>query len=329
MAGYSPKPATAGILAAAWQHVTSVVYRVTLRWVFYRLLQDGWVRKKSDYGMLKGYLSEARKRWYGPWRPDSLADDTRAPVLMQRRGYYTLYVRDRGFVDEDHWLETLKEELNCPLDHWLDQPNYVELWFEAAAMQGQFLHYAHERVPLFAFRGDASIASKWDATKRLVDRWLYLEKPVYVLYYGDLDKKGLLIPWSVLTDVGIQAAYYMCRDLKLSDWEDRYKEFRKDFHFLRIGLNDETVADNMVLDDHTMPEGINDAHVGQHHIEDYGIQENLERPGTYQWEALSDEAARELIAKAEEYLDLDAVEATEAREDEIRERFKKRLEGKR
>jgi hypothetical protein len=67
------------ILDQAWAHIQSVPYQVGLRWLFYRLLQDGLYRKKEDYHHQMGPLfSAARKNFYGPWNPGTLADETRS-----------------------------------------------------------------------------------------------------------------------------------------------------------------------------------------------------------------------------------------------------------
>ncbi|GAI60618.1 unnamed protein product [marine sediment metagenome] len=57
------------------------------------------------------------------------------------------------------------------------QEVYGEIWFEAGAMQGQFLHYADENVPLLAFHGDISIPEKWRSAQRLAAWWLQDIKP--------------------------------------------------------------------------------------------------------------------------------------------------------
>jgi len=46
---YKPSAKTTAILDAARTHVESVDYDVTLRWCFYRLLQDGFYSSKADY----------------------------------------------------------------------------------------------------------------------------------------------------------------------------------------------------------------------------------------------------------------------------------------
>ena len=277
---YAPKPDTEALLARALGYVRETPYRVTARWVFYRLLQDGSLGEKADYKRLLGYLSKARKAFYNGWTPYTLADDTRGPILLQRTGYYGLHLRGLGFNDTNAWLEAIKQQLNCPLKRWEGQQYYVEVWFEAAAMQGQFLHYVNENVPLLAFHGDVSIPEKWEAAQRLRRRSRDLNVPVKVLYYGDYDPKGLQIPESAREDVKDFMGFGLV-----------------DFEFIRVGLNDD--------------------HPGQ-----YNIPENPERPGTYQWEGLNDDAAQELIAQVDDFLDMDAFQQVADKEDNITQRFR-------
>ena len=294
---YKPKTESKHILRRAWDWVQSVPYAVTARWVFYRLLQDGIYADKKGYKHLLGILSKARKGFYGPWKPWSLADDTRAPILMQREGFYTLHLRGWGFKTETEWLEKVKTELNCQLDRWVDQPIYAEVWFEAAAMQGQFLHYANPNLPLLAFHGDVSIPEKWRAAQRLSERWLELRKPIHIFYYGDLDPKGLIIPLSAWSDIRFWILALLIKEDSSLD-----KECMRDFIFTRVGINREQVAD---LD----------------------IPENPERPGTYQWEALSDEQAETLIEKSSELLDPDAFSRNEKDEWDITEQLRDSIQN--
>ena len=293
--GYTPREGSKQILDRAWDWLQSVDYQVTARWVFYRLLQDGTYGAKSGYKHLLGLLSKARKEFYAEWRPWTLADDSRAPILMQRSGYYGIYMRGTGFKDEEEWLTTLEKELNCPLDRWAAQEVYGEIWFEAGAMQGQFLHYADENVPLLAFHGDISIPEKWRSAQRLAAWWLKYRKPVHIYYYGDLDPKGLLIPQSAWADVYTWA-------LAIINNSEKGLAYHADLNFHRVGLNEDQ-------------------------IDKLGIPENPERPGTYQWEALSDPQAESLIVSANELLDADSFEGIRSQEEEIADRLRKRLVG--
>lgn len=295
---YKPTPEMKHILDQAWFWVQSVPYQTTARWVFYRLLQDGTYTLKAHYHHLLSLLSRARKGFYQQWNPGTLADDTRAPVLMERLGLYGLALRGWGFRDETEWLKTLKKELNCPLDRWEIQPVYEEIWFEAAAMQGQFLYYANPNIPLLAFHGDVSIPEKWRTAIRLAERCLRLKKPLRIFYYGDLDKKGEQIPESAWDDISKWAFWLMqAKNSKLG--VDEWIPFRWE-SFVRVGLNKE-------------------------HVAQFNMLQNPERPGTYQWEALTDQDAKTLIEKANEPLDLKTFAEVEAKEKEIEERLKKQL----
>lgn len=294
---YKPREDSKNILDRAMYWVQSVPYDVTARWVFYRLLQDGTYSEKAGYRHLLALTSKARKQFYGEWRPWTLADDTRTPVLMQRTGYYGLHLRGNGFENEREWLDTLTEEITCPLNRWTTQDVYSEIYFEAHAMQGQFLYYANENLPLLAFGGDVSIAAKWKTAERLANRYKELGKPIHIFYYGDYDKKGLTIPQSAWRDI-----YAWTGGLML-DQKVPLNEIANLLHMYRIGINEEQ-------------------------IEEMNLPENPERPGTYQWEALSDEQAEELIGMANEYLVMDAFEEIYEQENEITERLRRRLRNK-
>lgn len=275
-------------MEVAWRHIHSVPYTVTARWVFYRLLQDAIFNKKSDYKRLLKLLSSARKGFYNGWQPDTLADDTRQAVI-----------KGNGFHSGNEWLEGVKR-MSCNLDRWTAQDNYVEVWFEAAAMFSQFDHYVNENVPLLAFHGDVSIPEKWEAAKRLKDRFDQLDVPIIILYYGDLDDKGLQIPESARKDV-IQFIAQLHHDENADTWRERFINFRDNFTFRRVGLNEDQIAL-------------------------YGIPENPERPDTYQWEGLSDEGAQELIGEVDQYLNIDGFEEIKDQEDDIDHKFRDHLD---
>lgn len=289
---YKPRPASRTILDRALYYVQSVAYSVTARWVFYRLLQEGLYISKAGYKNLLGTLSKARKEFYGGWRPWTLADDTRAPILLEREGFYTIHRRGSGFTDEKEWLATLKQEINCPLDRFPTQPIYAEIWFEAAAMQGQFRYYANENLPLLAFHGDVSIPEKWRAAERLAQRYNELKKPIHVYYFGDYDEKGEQIPLSAWRDIGTWAVA-----LLVNQGVEAHEASRL-LNYHRVGIN----ADQ---------------------IDELNIPENPENPGEYQWEALDDEQAEELILSANSLLNMEAFDQVERHEQDIAERLRR------
>lgn len=188
---YTPNRASAAILNTAFG---SNPERPLQGYGQVALLPASTGRSLQGQGQLQGQvpaiLSRARKSFYGGWAPDTLADDTRN----------TLY-RGIGYTDAIEWLEGPVYSLRCNLDRWEGQPNYVEIWFEAAAMRSQFEYYTHH-VTLRPFKGDPSLDFKWTIARHL-DKVVqgYSGKPIVILYFGDLDAKGMQIPLSAVEDI--------------------------------------------------------------------------------------------------------------------------------
>lgn len=185
---YEPQAKQREILNTALAHINSVPYKVTLRWLFYRLYGDGIYTIKKDYTGFIALLSRARKNFYGGWRPDSLADDTR-DYIKQGDGW--------GCVAD--WVEYIGD-VRYEEDIWFGQDYYIEVWFEAAAMLSQFRHYVRE-IPLLSFHGDCCIAAKYEAALRLNRAHEAYQKPIVVIYFGDDDEKGRMIPQSAINDI--------------------------------------------------------------------------------------------------------------------------------
>jgi hypothetical protein len=84
---------------------------VTVRWLFYALLQEGWYSTKKDYkDKFLRRLSEARRHFYKSWRPNTLVDDTREAM-----------VRGVGFDSVRAWLQAVPDYFPCQLDRWTAQ----------------------------------------------------------------------------------------------------------------------------------------------------------------------------------------------------------------
>ena len=214
--GWSKKPAqaTMNIIIAAKAAVASVEYKTSLRWVFYRLWQAGDLAhvpatpsvsaKVNAYNRLKSVCSKAVHTGY--LRPNWVADDTRH--IIGRGGYHEV----------DEWIQSIKED-SCNLHWMLDQDHYVIVAFEAEAMAQQFAHYTRDygiaRMPM---RGDPSNPYKYRIAKEIEWANAQFNAPVVVLYFGDLDEKGLSIPESAFSDI--------------RGWAGRAK-----FTVYRVGLN--------------------------------------------------------------------------------------------
>jgi len=249
-------------LDEAMKIIKGLSYKVTLRYVFYGLLQKGLLRTKKDYKWFLDKTRTARKNFYKEWTPYSLADDS-------RRIYY--YGWGNGVP-----------EVSVNISHFHEQRFYVEMWFEANAMVRQFQYYNH-CVTLRPFGGDYTIAKKWEIAKDLEEAVERFRKPITILYFGDYDEKGLEIPFNATRDIE--------------------KWCNVEFEFHVVGLTSEQVHK-------------------------YPLDENPDKPNQYQWEALRDKDAGEIITNAlEKFIDFDIVEeAREKSRDKEREIMKKIIE---
>ena len=256
---WKPNRKSQGILSLSLEHVQSVDYKVSARWVFYRLLQAGIYRAKEDYFTFSSLLSKARHAQWGGWHPLTLADETRDMLPYVSGGEHPhpdieLLV-EHGVMEAVEDLEYYRgqiESYKYRSEYQVDQnylhDNVVAVMFEARAMIQQFRKYT-KGVTLCPFGGQPSIPYKYKIAQYLEDEARTYRKPVKILYFGDLDEKGVEIFETGKADI--------------SKW------CRADLDFTWCGLTEEQVAR-------------------------YGIPENIDHVG-YQWEALTDPQAREII----------------------------------
>ena len=274
MKEYKPNKKNREILERAMEHIKIVPYRVSLRWVFYRLLQEGYYSKKEHYLNWKSLASIARKRFYEDWNPNTLVDDTRGIEGISWAYWNEASLREYYFTD-------LTKRSPVYLDHFTEQSEIIIICFEARTMADQFRYYTR-RIDLVPFGGDPSIHLKWRVAKQIESESKLHGKPVRVLYFGDYDPKGQQIGESAMNDV--------------EAWCE------VDFEFTTCGL--------------TLDQAI-----------EYEIPENPDKPNEYQWEALDDIGASEIIGSAiSDYIDNDIIDDILNREKVISKEFKKRLE---
>jgi hypothetical protein len=280
---YKPEPKRAAILDRAFKHIESVPYKVTLRWVFYRLLQDGVFGSKADYRSkdFKDTVAKARKEFYGGWRPWTLADD---------RWAIEEHIEGQKTAREVKGAMASYAELLDSISHHYKQAEYCEVWFEANAMYSQFAYYTHG-LTLMPFGGDCHIVPKWEAAKRLAKMGKLLGKPVRILYFGDLDKK---IPESAMDDV--------------RPWCYELSEYKVIPGLEVCGLNEEQIRDFAARGE--------------------PVPEDPVHPGNYQWEALTDAQAREIIEGAMAlYVDQKAIERAEKATIRLKKKWEPRLKA--
>ncbi len=198
---YKPSARTAAILDAARGYVESVDYDVTLRWCFYRLLQDGFYSTKKDYkNKWKGLASTARRAHYQDWwNPCTFVDDGRSIVHVAS-----------GSATASEAIQEARERSRrfsyVELDHFYYQPATIVWMFEAQGMVGQFRKYAPccDLIPL---GGDPSFPLKQETANHLSELVERYGRPVTVLYAGDYDSGGLRIPETTMKDVVAWSRY--------------------------------------------------------------------------------------------------------------------------
>jgi len=178
-------------------------------------------------------------------------------------------------------LETRQEVRfpNCFTDHHAAPA----VLYEAKAMSAQFEHYLPDAAILFPFGGDPSIPAKWKLAQLLATRWKQYHVPVQVVYFGDLDEKGVKIEKTAKADI--------------LGWTTKLAP-DGEFQWARGGLDED-------------------------HVERYELPHNLEGKG-YQWEALSDVQAREIIEDAiDGLIDFAEIDEIEKQEELITAGFRR------
>jgi hypothetical protein len=102
---FNPTEKTQEMLNWCLQRIKSVPYKVSFRWLFYRLIQEkGYPKSGNTKKILNIQTADARRNFWNGWAPDTLADDTREAVY---RGY--------GYRSAAEWLEQFKYK-HCTLD---------------------------------------------------------------------------------------------------------------------------------------------------------------------------------------------------------------------
>jgi len=263
------------LLDKAMVHVKSVPYEVTLRWLFYRLLQEGVdIKDKKDYKNFTGLLARARHSNRRGWKPNTLIDDTRAIIWNGVNSF-----------NEEEWLKDLKIEF----DKFQNQDYFIIILFEAKAMYRQFAHYT-KNIPLLAFGGDPSIYSKWKVVTGLVGRFIKYGKPIKILYFGDCDKKG--------NQIYTTAKKHIIKWCKLFDLTE------EEFEFIYCGLTPEQANALNLLSDPN-------------------------KPNKYQWEALTDEQAKDIIIRnVKPFQDESKFKVIEKQEKKLLNKIKRLLKPK-
>jgi hypothetical protein len=245
---YQPRKRNAALLDRALEHVTSVPYNVTLRFVFYRLVTDGLVKKSlNGYGRLTEVTTKARYAKIRGWNEWTLTDSTRRPQKQ-----------DSSHDTVEDFLGELVESVEIDLNRHRGASRPIIL-YEANAMTSQFQHYTKNyHCDLFPFGGQPSIQYKWRIFHKIIDIIDNGQIPV-IFYAGDLDKAGL--------DIEADSNFVF------NSWMGKYRKDWGKLRWNRIGLD-------------------------QEQVDEFKIPTQEGGKEAYQWEALTDQQAGEVITEA-------------------------------
>lgn len=193
-----------------------------------------------------------------------------------------------GSADPANWFENYKDNARCEIDKHQTQDYYIEVWFEARAMTDQFRYYT-DYATLRPMAGYSSVTFLWETAVDLMEAYQRYGKPIKVLYFGDLDDHGKQI--------------YESARQRMQEWVSGV-----DYEMIRCGLTME-------------------------HVEKYDIPSKVktkkgEKDEGYQWEALSDRGAKEVItSNLSEFVGLAQIREAEAVEKAATEKARSALQA--
>lgn len=151
-------------------------YDLTLRQLYYQFVARGLIpNTNQSYKRLGSIVNKARMAGLLDWA--YIVDRTRNIAGIGSFGTPDEYIR--GIADY------------FTVDHWVDQPYYVEVWVEKEALAGVVQRAANRfDVPYFSCRGYVSQSELWGAGRR-IGRQLDQGKSVLILHLGDHDPSGI------------------------------------------------------------------------------------------------------------------------------------------
>lgn len=146
------------------------------RWIYYSLYDIPDAKKQRQ---LNAILNKARKDKRQLIKRDLVTDDTRSPTIWTSNQNLAEFV----------------SELSYYRDVWQDQPRYIEVWMEdqaslEAVKKSPRKLLQRRRTNARYCKGFNSIGAMWDAFKFFDE----MDKPITILYYGDLNPSGWAIP---------------------------------------------------------------------------------------------------------------------------------------
>lgn len=130
--------------------------------------------------------------YYGQLDIDCFADNSRTSTPFQSEmQYWEPEDQVSGYVKNLQELPSIYQKEILP--RWVDQPHYVEIWTEKAAMVGKFQQLLGDRqIAIVPFGGFHSVSYLWENAK-ILKYFQSLGKQIHILYFGDFDPTGMVI----------------------------------------------------------------------------------------------------------------------------------------
>lgn len=171
--------------------------RVTIRQVYYRLVGGGVIANTpEEYRSIQSMITKARYAGLIDW--DDIEDRNREAVRPAE------YESGRDVLN--------RAVSGFRLDRWADQPFYIELWVEKAALAGVLAPISDDyHITLMVNRGYSSASAMKESADRIrhriraSDAQPHGHRPV-VLYLGDHDPSGE----DMVRDIGDRLREFGC-----------------------------------------------------------------------------------------------------------------------
>jgi hypothetical protein len=188
LAPWAPRGDTRAVLDQALAIINEYVaqWPLTLRQVFYALVgRAAYDKTEKAYKNLGEHLNRARR--CGLLSFDAIRDGG------------TTVAEPLAFASREDFIRVARElAADYRLDRQVGQPQYAEVWVEAAGMVPQIAGVVHEYgMPVYSSGGFESTTEKYDAASRILHR----EQPTVLLLIGDYDPSGKSRVRSFLDDV--------------------------------------------------------------------------------------------------------------------------------
>ncbi len=210
---YNPRSATLELLSQVEGvlHTYAAELPLTARQVFYRLVATvNYPKSESGYTRLQEHLANFRRAGIVDF--STIRDDG------------TIVERPFEYSSVAHFIRTARRLAQQGQGVRLEgQPQWIELWCEAAGMAPQLARVAGEYgVTVYSSGGFDSVTSKYEAAMRVQGR----DVPTVVLHVGDHDPSGLALFEAAAEDVEAFAGYDMVRFERVAVTVDQIERYQ-------------------------------------------------------------------------------------------------------